>query len=66
MDDLVTREDARGKRLGEQLLAHLYGMAWEQGCSRVVLDTGIANGLAQRFYFRMGMLPSGLHFGYQV
>ena len=66
VDDLVTREDARGKRLGEQLLAHLYGMAWEQGCSRVMLDTGIANGLAQRFYFRMGMLPSGLHFGYQV
>src|SRR3546814_2758694 len=50
VDDLITREDARGKRLGEQLLAHLYGMAWEQGCSRVMLDTGIANGLAQRFY----------------
>ncbi|HEX5538837.1 MAG TPA: GNAT family N-acetyltransferase [Methylophilaceae bacterium] len=66
VDDLVTREGARGKRLGQQLLAYLYGMAWEQDCSRVMLDTGIANGLAQRFYFRMGMLPTGLHFGYQV
>lgn len=66
VDDLVTREDARRNRLGEQLLGWLYGMAWEQGCSRVTLDTGIANALAQRFYFRMGMLPTGLHFGYQV
>lgn len=66
VDDLVTREDARRNRLGEHLLALLYGMAWEQGCSRVVLDTGIGNALAQRFYFRMGMLPTGLHFGYQV
>ena len=66
VDDLVTREDARRNRLGEQLLARLFGMAWEQGYSRVMLDTAIANTLAQRFYFRMGMLPSGLHFGYQV
>lgn len=66
VDDLVTREDARGNHIGQQLLAYLYGLAWEQDCNRVVLDTGIANGLAQRFYFRMGMLPTGLHFGYQV
>ena len=66
VDDLVTREEARRNQLGQQLLGHLFGLAWEQGCSRVMLDTGIANAMAQRFYFRMGMLPTGLHFGYQV
>ena len=30
--------------------------------TRLVLDTAIDNLLGQRFYFRYGMLPTGLHF----
>jgi hypothetical protein len=32
------------------------------GITRLVLDTAIDNALGQRFYFRYGMLPTGLHF----
>jgi len=30
---------------------------------RLVLDTGLANALAQRFYFRQGLLTSSMRFG---
>ena len=32
------------------------------GCAYLVLDTGLANSLAQRFYFRQRLLSKGLHF----
>jgi hypothetical protein len=32
------------------------------GLDCLVLDTAIDNLLGQRFYFRYGMLPTGLHF----
>ncbi len=35
----------------------------KDGCVRLVLDTGMANALAQRFYFRQGMLTGALRFG---
>ncbi|MDH0867355.1 GNAT family N-acetyltransferase [Mitsuaria sp. GD03876] len=62
VDDLVTSSDGRGQGIGEQLLVALRRIAVEEGCARLVLDTALANCLAQRFYFRSGLLARGLHF----
>jgi GNAT superfamily N-acetyltransferase len=63
VDDLVVREDVRREQIGERLLAAVVEEARRLGCARLVLDTGLANALAQRFYFRQGLLATGMHFG---
>ncbi len=45
------------------LALRLVDAARAAGCRRMILDTGLENALAQRFYFRFGMLARGLHFG---
>src|SRR5262249_9256806 len=60
--DLITDEAGRGRRHGERLLAELGVLGRAEGCARLVLDTALANALAQRFYFRFGLLARGLHF----
>ena len=66
IDDLITIESKRGQGLGEQLLQFIFDLAKEQQLDKVILDTGIGNSLAQRFYFRMGMLATGMHFTYDL
>ena len=44
-------------------MAEVARIAREYACARLVLDTGLANSLAQRFYFRQGMLTSAIRFG---
>ena len=62
VDDLVTAADARGLGLGARLIDALREEARRQGCAQFVLDTGLGNALAQRFYFRQGLLAAGMHF----
>lgn len=62
VDDLAAVENARGQGLGSHLLEELRDEAGRQACAHLVLDTGLGNALAQRFYFRQGMLSKGLHF----
>jgi ribosomal protein S18 acetylase RimI-like enzyme len=62
VDDLITDESARGRGHGERLLAELCTRGREENCGRLALDTALANALAQRFYFRFGLLARGLHF----
>ncbi len=62
VDDLVTTADARGEGLGARLLDALRDEARAQDCAHFVLDTGLGNALAQRFYFRQGLLAIGMHF----
>lgn len=66
VDDLITKKSERGKNLGELLLRHIFKEAQQLNYSSVMLDTGISNSLAQRFYFRVGMLPVALHFSYPI
>lgn len=66
VDDLITSEGHRGQKLGERLLQHIFELAKAQHYSKVILDTGIGNVLAQRFYYRMGMLAMGMHFSYEL
>ncbi|CAG9183295.1 hypothetical protein LMG23992_04952 [Cupriavidus laharis] len=62
VDDLITTAEGRGQGHGELLLRALRERGRTEGCQRLVLDTGLANALAQRFYFRSGLLATGLHF----
>jgi ribosomal protein S18 acetylase RimI-like enzyme len=62
VDDLVTDTPARGGGWGARLLEALTTVAVEAGCVRLVLDTGLSNALAQRFYFREGLLTGALRF----
>ncbi|MBR8460437.1 GNAT family N-acetyltransferase [Burkholderia dolosa] len=62
VDDLVTTADARQHGLGAMLIDALREEARQQRCANLVLDTGLANALAQRFYFRQGLLAFGMHF----
>lgn len=62
VDDLITTERSRGGRHGARLLQALEGIAREAGCAKLVLDTGMGNALAQRFYFRQGLLTGAMRF----
>jgi ribosomal protein S18 acetylase RimI-like enzyme len=63
VDDLVTDETARRHRLGARLLDEVTGIAEQARCVRLVLDTGLNNALAHRFYCRQGLLTSSIRFG---
>jgi GNAT superfamily N-acetyltransferase len=62
VDDLITTAKERSCRHGERLFQAIIHEARVQGCEKVVLESGLANGRAHRFYFRQGMLPSALRF----
>lgn len=62
VDDLVVSTEKRSAGHGASLLYRLESLAQEAGCSRLVLDTGLNFALAQRFYFRQGMLSASLGF----
>lgn len=62
VDDLVAAASARRHGLGGLLIDALREEAQQQDCAHLVLDTALGNALAQRFYFRNGLLSKGLHF----
>ncbi|AKC69527.1 GNAT family N-acetyltransferase [Pandoraea oxalativorans] len=62
VDDLVVAADNKRGGAGSQLLNEVRAIAREAGCAHFVLDTGLHMALAQRFYFRNGLLAKGMHF----
>ncbi|VVE61438.1 GCN5 family acetyltransferase [Pandoraea anapnoica] len=62
VDDLVVAADNKRGGVGSQLLSEVKAIAREAGCANFVLDTGLHMALAQRFYFRNGLLAKGMHF----
>ena len=62
VDDLVVCAGARGLGLGAALIDALRKEARERQCGHLVLDTALANALGQRFYYRQGLLATGMHF----
>jgi len=62
VDDLVTNEADRGQGHGEVLLEELRNIGCALQCDQLVLDTGVTNRGAQRFYNRIGMQNGALHF----
>lgn len=62
VDDLVTTAACRRHGVGGQLIDALREEAKRQGCDNFVLDTGLGMPLAQRFYYRQGLLAMGMQF----
>lgn len=62
VDDLVVSASLHRSGVGEQLLHAARQQAVAAQCTHFVLDTGLNNALAQRFYFRQGLLARGMHF----
>lgn len=62
VDDLVTDPEYRNKNMGQALLLHISAIAKDKFYNNVVLDTGLANSQAQKFYYREGFLGLGMHF----
>jgi ribosomal protein S18 acetylase RimI-like enzyme len=62
VDDLVADQSERSRGHGAQLLDKLKEEGRALGCTKLVLDTGLDNFLAHRFYFRQGLLAQALRF----
>jgi GNAT superfamily N-acetyltransferase len=62
VDDLVCDSAARRSGHGARLMAWLEQEARATGCRKLVLDTGLDNVLAHRFYYRCGLLARALRF----
>ena len=62
VDDLVAEKAERSRGYGARLLNKLKEEGRALGCNKLVLDTGLDNYLAHRFYFRQGLLAQALRF----
>ena len=62
VDDLVVQKEFRSCGVGARLLSVAREYAREKGCRHFVLDTGLHMALAQRFYFRQGLLAHAMGF----
>jgi len=62
VDDLVVTAAMQRSKVGERLLNAVRAEARLMDCDHLVLDTGLHMSLAQRFYFRQGLLAQGMHF----
>lgn len=62
IDDLVVTARLQRGGIGAQLLDAVREIARHSRCTHFVLDTGLHMPLAQRFYFRNGLLARGMHF----
>ena len=63
VDDLSTREHARGQGLGRALLAWVEAEARRLGCDELHLDSGVQRFPAHRLYLKFGFDISAHHFG---
>jgi GNAT superfamily N-acetyltransferase len=62
VDDLVVAAHLQRSGVGARLLDGVRRIARDTHCAHFVLDTGLHMALAQRFYFRNGLLARGMHF----
>jgi ribosomal protein S18 acetylase RimI-like enzyme len=62
VDDLVTDAAARSRGHGDALFDALVAEARRQGCAWLVLDSGLENGAAHRFYFRRRLTVAAFRF----
>ena len=62
VDDLVVDAEDRNRGYGTVLIDRLKQDGRLLGCTKLVLDTGLDNTLAHRFYYRQGLLAMALRF----
>jgi GNAT superfamily N-acetyltransferase len=66
VDDLVTDEAMRSRRLGKGLLDWLRNEARSLGCAQLHLDSGLQRLDAHRFYERESLKKTAFHFAVKV
>lgn len=54
IDDLITKSDQRQKGYAKVLMDHVIGIAKDQECQQIHLDTGPRRHAAHRFYLNKG------------
>lgn len=64
VEAVQTREDMRGRRIGERMMRHAIAQAREQGAVKVQLTSNAQRADAHRFYERLGFTRS--HFGFRM
>jgi GNAT superfamily N-acetyltransferase len=62
VENVVLNEAARGRGVGERLMAHVEELARDLGCLKITLDAYQKNHRARAFYERIGFDPRGVHF----
>ena len=62
VDDLVTAGDTRSAGHGQRVLDWLAGVAREEGCGSLQLDSGVQRHEVLRAYFRQELKTSSYHF----
>lgn len=58
IENVVTHPDYRGRGIGEKLLTDAVELAWNAGCFKVMLMSGVQNKKAHAFYDRLGFARS--------
>lgn len=64
--DLFVVEPARGRGIGEALVAALADLANENGWARMDVNVVESNAAGRRFYERMGLAPTEGWLGYRI
>lgn len=54
----------RGRKVGQQLFAHVLQYAMQMGVSRLSLEVRISNVVAQKMYRKFGLVPGGIRKNY--
>lgn len=62
IDNVIITEDYRGQGFAKQLMAFIEGIAKEEGCDTMVLDSYTNAEAAHKFYFKQGYFIKGFHF----
>lgn len=61
VNSIVVAEDARGKGIGEELINEMCRLAKENYCNCISVSVHLYNGIARKFFERMGMTPTTIH-----
>ncbi len=64
VEAVQTREDARGRGIGERMMLYAIERARERGAAKVQLSSNATRAAAHRFYERLGFVRS--HFGFHM
>jgi GNAT superfamily N-acetyltransferase len=54
IENVITRDDLRGKGIGKSLMAHTLTFAWDRGCYKAMLQTGSKQESTHAFYRSCG------------
>jgi GNAT superfamily N-acetyltransferase len=63
VDDIITREDKRGRGFAGALMRWMEDFARSEGCAEFHLDSATHRHQAHRLYHRMGLPITSFHFG---